>query len=53
MAPSLESAEAVAEDLNSRLGLDYVTWTEFARRVFAASRELNKGHDSGPPGPAD
>ena len=53
MAPSMESAEVMAEDLNSRLGLDYATWTEFARRVFAASRELDKGHDSGPPGPAD
>ena len=53
MAPSMESAEVAAEDLNSRLRLDYATWTEFARRVFSASRELDKGHDSGPPGPAN
>ncbi len=36
MAPTMESAEAFAEELNSKLGLDYTTWAEFARRVFAA-----------------
>ena len=36
MAPNMESAEAMAEDLNSRLGLDYAAWTAFAERVFAA-----------------
>ena len=36
MAPNMESAEAMAEDLNSRLGLDYTAWTAFAERVFAA-----------------
>ena len=39
MAPSMDSAETFAEDLNSRLGLDYATWTEFAQRVFAAKRD--------------
>ena len=38
MAPSMESAETMAEDLNSRLGLDYAAWTAFAERVFAAKR---------------
>ena len=51
MAPSMDSAEEFAEDLNSRLGLDYTTWTEFARRVFAARRALDKDPDSGPSGP--
>ena len=36
MAPNMESAEDMAEDLNSRLGLDHATWTAFAQRVFAA-----------------
>ena len=38
MAPSMESAEVMAEDLNSRLGLDYAAWTAFADRVFEATR---------------
>ena len=38
MAPTMESAEVMAEDLNSRLGLDYAAWTAFAERVFAAKR---------------
>ena len=38
IAPSMESAQAMAEDLNSRLGLDYAAWTAFAERVFAAKR---------------
>ena len=38
MVPNMESAEAMAEDLNSRLGLDHVSWTTFAERVFAAGR---------------
>ena len=38
LAPSMESAEALAEDLNSRLGLDNAAWTAFARRVFEAKR---------------
>lgn len=40
MAPNMESAEAMAEDLNSRLDLDYASWTAFAERVFAARRRL-------------
>ena len=36
MVPTMDSTRAFAEDLNSTLGLDYTTWTEFARRVFAA-----------------
>ena len=43
MAPNLGSAEAFAEDLNSMLGLDYPTWTAFARRVFAAKRMQSEG----------
>ena len=38
MAPSMESAETMAEDLNSRLGIDHAAWTAFAERVFAAKR---------------
>ena len=38
MAPSMESAETIAEDLNSRLGIDHAAWTAFAERVFAAKR---------------
>ena len=38
MAPNMESAQAMAEDLNGRLGLDHASWTAFAERVFAASR---------------
>ena len=38
MAPNMDSAEAMAEDLNSRLGLNYAAWTAFAQRVFAAKR---------------
>ena len=38
MAPNMESAEAMAEDLNSRLGLDYAAWTAFAEQAFAAKR---------------
>ena len=52
MASTMESAETFAEDLNSRLGLDYATWTEFARRVFAARRELDKDPDSDPSAPS-
>ena len=50
MAPSVDSAEEFAEDLNSRLGLDHAEWTAFARRVFAARRELEKDTDSEPSG---
>ena len=46
MAPTMESAETFAEDLNSRLGLDYTTWTEFARRVFAA-KQMGSGRPEG------
>ena len=52
MAPNIESAEALAEDLNSRLGLDYEAWTAFARKVFAARRTLPKNPDSQSPGPS-
>ena len=38
MAPNMESAEAMAEDLNSGLGLDHASWTALAERVFAAKR---------------
>ena len=38
IAPNMESADAMPEDLNSRLGLDRVSWTAFAERVFAARR---------------
>ena len=38
LAPNMESAEAMAEDLNSRLGLDYAAWTAFAEQAFAAKR---------------
>ena len=50
MAPSMDSAEEFAEDLNSSLGLDHAAWTAFARRVFAARRELDKDTDSEPSG---
>ena len=45
MAPSMDSAEAMAEDLNSRLGLDYAAWTAFAERVFAAKRMAPDGSE--------
>ena len=45
MAPNMESAEAMAEDLNSRLGLDYAAWREFAQRVFAAKRMRPDGSE--------
>ena len=45
MAPSMESAEVMAEDLNSRLGLDYAAWTAFAERVFAAKRMATNGSE--------
>ena len=38
MAPNMESAQAMAEDLNGPLGLDHASWTTFAERVFAARR---------------
>ena len=38
MGPNMQSAEAMAEDLNSRLGLDYAALTAFAKLVFAAKR---------------
>lgn len=38
MAPSMESAQDMAQDLNSRLGLDPAACSTFARRVFAAKR---------------
>ena len=37
MAPNMESAGAMAEDLNSILGFDYSSWTAFAERVFRPS----------------
>ena len=43
MAPSMEIAEDLAEDLNSRLGLDRAAWSAFARRVFAAKRTRSGG----------
>ena len=52
MAPNIESAEALAEDLNSRLGLDYSAWTAFAQKVFAARGALDRHPDSEPSGPA-
>ena len=45
MAPNMESAEAMAEDLNSRLGLDYAAWSEFAQRVSAAKRVRPDGSE--------
>ena len=38
MAPNMDAAEAMAEGLNGRLGLNYAAWTAFAERVFAAKR---------------
>ena len=52
MAPNMESAEALADDLNSRLGLDHESWTAFAQRVFAARRALDRDPDTEPPGPS-
>ena len=52
MAPNMESADALAENLNRRLGLDYTAWTAFARKVFAARRALDRDPDSQPSGPA-
>ena len=48
MAPNMESAEAMAEDLNSRLGLDYAAWTAFAERVFAAKQRPPQGTEPDP-----
>ena len=48
MAPSMDAAEAMAEDLNSRLGLDYAAWTAFAERVFAAKRIRPHGAEPDP-----
>ena len=48
MAPSMDAAEAMAEDLSSRLGLDYAAWTAFAERVFAAKRIRPHGAEPDP-----
>ena len=45
MTPTIDSAEATAEDLNSRLGLDYAACTAFAERVFAAKRTGPEGSE--------
>ena len=47
MAPTMDSAEAFAGDLNSRLGFDYTIWTEFARRVFAAKQSGSERPEGG------
>ena len=38
MAPDMESAETLGDDLNSRLELDNAAWTAFAGRVFVGRR---------------
>ncbi len=47
MAPNMESAEAMAEDLNSRLGLDYAASREFDQRVFAAKQMASERPEGG------
>ena len=52
MARNMESAEALAKNLNSRLGLDYTSWTAFARKVCAARPALDRDFDCRPSGPS-
>ena len=52
MAPNRESAEGLAEDLNSCPGLHYPAWIAFARKVLAARRTLGKDPDIDPTEPS-
>ena len=49
MAPDMESAETLADDLNSRLELDNAAWTAFAKRVFASKRIRSESGEREPP----